>query len=34
MAKLRLLLSDGTGPLYTCGHGDLGALLRAAHSAL
>jgi hypothetical protein len=34
MARLRLLLSDGTGPFYTCGRGDLAGRLRAALSAL
>jgi hypothetical protein len=34
MARLRLLLSDGAGPLYTSGRGDLGEQLRAARSAL
>lgn len=34
MARLRLLLSDGTGPLYVSGRGDLIASLRAALAAL
>jgi hypothetical protein len=34
MARLRLLLSDGCGPLYQWGHGDLGDRLRAAAAAL
>jgi hypothetical protein len=34
VARLRLLLSDGTGPLYTSGHGDLTSALRTALSAL
>jgi hypothetical protein len=34
MARLRLLLSDGTGPLYICGRGDLVSALRTALSAL
>ena len=32
MARLRLLLSDGTGPLYTSGRGDLSSELRIALS--
>jgi hypothetical protein len=34
MARLRLLLSDGCGPMYEWGHGDLGDRLRAAAAAL
>jgi hypothetical protein len=34
MARLRLLLSDGTGPLYMCGRGDLVGRLHAALAAL
>jgi hypothetical protein len=34
MARLRLLLSDGMGPLYVSGHGDLPGRLRAALTAL
>ena len=34
MARLRLLLSDGTGPLYVAGRGDLIGSLRAALAAL
>ena len=34
MARLRLLLSDGTGPLYRYGHGDLEGRLGAALAAL
>jgi hypothetical protein len=33
MARLRLLLSDGIGPMYEWGHGDLGDRLRAAAAA-
>ena len=34
MARLRLLLSDGAGPFYGCGRGDLDGRLRAVLSAL
>ena len=34
MARLRQLLSDGTGPLYRYGHGDLAGRLNAALAAL
>ena len=34
MARLRLLLSDGTGPMYMSGRGDLIASLQAALAAL
>ena len=34
MARLRLLLSDGCGPMYEWGRGDLGDRLRAAAAAL
>ncbi|MCV7224824.1 hypothetical protein [Mycolicibacterium komossense] len=34
MAKLRLLLSDGMGPLYVSGRGDLGGRLRSALAAM
>lgn len=34
MARLRLLLSDGMGPLYVSGHGNLANQLRAALAAL
>jgi hypothetical protein len=34
MARLRLLLSDGCGPMYEWGYGDLGDRLRAAAAAL
>lgn len=34
MARLRLVLSDGTGPLYRCGRGDLRGRLGAALAAL
>lgn len=34
MARLRMLLSDGTGPLYFQGHGDLSGDLRDALAAL
>jgi hypothetical protein len=33
MARLRLVLSDGCGPMYEWGHGDLGDRLRAAATA-
>lgn len=34
MTRLRLLLADGTGPLYVAGQGDLTASLRAVLAAL
>jgi hypothetical protein len=34
MARLRILLSDGTGPLYRNGHGSLAAALRGVLAAL
>lgn len=34
MARLRLLLSDGSGPLYRCGRGDLSGRLGAALAEL
>lgn len=34
MARLRMLLSDGTGPLYFQGHGSLASELRGALAAL
>ncbi len=34
VARLRVLLADGTGPLYRCGHGDLEGRLGAALAAL
>ena len=34
MARLRLLLSDGVGPLYQFGRGDLAGRLGAALAAL
>jgi hypothetical protein len=34
MARLRLVLSDGRGPLYRFGRGDLSGRLGAAHAAL
>src|SRR5262245_20358145 len=34
MARLRAVLSDGCGPMYRCGRGDLGGRLGAALAAL
>lgn len=34
MARLRLVLGDGSGPLYRCGRGDLAGRLGAALAAL
>jgi hypothetical protein len=34
VARLRLLLSDGAGPMYWYGGGDLGAELRAVLAQL
>jgi len=34
MARLRMLLSDGTGPLYRAGRGSLAAELRGVLAAL
>jgi len=34
MARLRILLSDGRGPLYRTGRGTLGAALRGVLAAL
>ncbi|GAB3240912.1 hypothetical protein [Mycolicibacterium hippocampi] len=34
MARLRRVLTDGAGPFYLCGNGDLDGRLRAALSAL
>jgi len=34
MARLRMLLTDGTGPLYDGGSGSLAAELRAVAAAL